>query len=218
MDCCAGRSRKGRWPWASPAAPAAGGCGSTLSSAQQPVELNVLGAKSGCHLTGAYLATVKPALAGNGRRGPEGMAEPELLIRLWELRGIRPGRLGPEARPAALPRAAAEGLAGLAAWIGTAAAAKCSRKEAPRPQPSRPQPCSNRSSGGLAAALSPPAGLLNWNVDASEQFQRPEAVDDVRLAMRINQCLVTIATALHHFNAPAANTPLKGGVSADSEN
>ena len=96
----------------------------------------MLGAKSGCHLTGAYLATVKPALAGNGRRGPEGMAEPELLIRLWELRGIRPGRLGPEARPAALPRAAAEGLAGLAAWIGTAAAAKCSRKEAPRPQPS----------------------------------------------------------------------------------
>lgn len=133
------------------------------------------------------MATVKPfALAGNGRRGPEGMAEPELLIRLWELRGIRPGRLGPEGRAGALPRAAAEGLAGLGAWIGTAAAAKCNIKEAPRPQPSRPKPCSNRSIRGLAAALLPPGGLLNWNVVASEQLQRRESVDDFRLAMRIN--------------------------------
>ena len=122
------------------------------------------------------------ALAGNGRRGPEGMAEPELLIRLWELWRIRPGRLG----PAALPSAAAEGLAGLGAWIGTAVAAKCNTKEAPRPQPSRPQPCSNRSIRGLAAALSRSAGLPNWNVVASEQFQRREADDDVRLAMGIN--------------------------------
>ena len=133
------------------------------------------------------MATITPfALAGNGRRGPEGMAEPELLIRLWELWGIMAGRLGPAARPAALPGAAAEGLAGLGAWIGTAAAAKCNIKEAPRPQPSRPQPCSNRSIRGLAAALLPPAGLLNWNVVASEQLQRREAVDDVRLAMGIN--------------------------------
>ena len=141
------------------------------------------------------MATVKPfALAGNGRRGPEGMAAPELLIRRWELRGIRPGRLGPEA----LSGAAAEGLAGLGAWIGTAAAAKCNKMEAPRPQPSRPQPCSNRSIRGLAAALLPPGGLLNWNVVASEQLQRRESVEDFRLAMRINLCEVTIATALRH--------------------
>lgn len=164
----------------------------------------IWGVKSGCHLTGEFLATVKPpALAGYGRRGPGVRAEPEPLIRLWELTGIRPGRLGPEARPGALPGAAAEGLAGLVAWIGRAAAAKCSRKEAPRPQLSKPQPCSSRSSRGpgrpmkgthLTAALSPPAGLLNWNLVAREQFQRREAVDDVMLASRLNQCVVTIAT------------------------
>ena len=184
-----------------------------LSSAQQPAKLNALGAKSGCHLTGAYFAMVKPpALAGNGRRGPGVRAEPEPLIRLWELMGVRPGRLGPaEGRPGAMPRAGAEGTAGLGAWIGTAAAAKCNRKEAPRPQPSRPQPCSSRSIRGLAAGLAPPAGLLNSNLVASEQSQRREAFDDVMLTLRINQCVVTIATAPVTRVPPAANTPLKGG-------
>jgi len=181
----------------------------------------IWGAKSGCHLTGVFLATVKPpALAGYGRRGPGVRAEPEPLIRLWELMGIRPGRLGPEARPGTLPGAAAEGLAGLVAWIGRAAAAKCSRKEAPRPQLSKPQPCSSRSSRGpgrpmkgthLTAALSPPAGLLNWNLVAREQFQRREAVDDVMLASRLNQCVVTIATGTAARMPLPRIPPLRGG-------
>jgi hypothetical protein len=66
-------------------------------------------------------------------------------------------------------------------------------------------------SRGFAAALSPPAGLLNWNVDASKQLQGPEAVDDVWLSTRTKRCAVTIATAHRRQGVPAANTPLKGG-------